>query len=1807
MKRLLVFAFVVMVGIGALAGCALDPQQTIVVTTTADGRDATPGDGICEVTVGAEDCSVRAAVDEANAAPVRTRILLAGSTTYRLTLVGVDDTNAAGDLDLSPASGSITLEAPAPGATIDAGGAASALDVRRGVILDHGVGATGASGSAWVVRASSILSADRATVHANAGAGVTVAPGGAVLLGASTISSNGGPGIANEGTADLRWSTVTRNHVGVSGAGATTSTSSIIGNQVTGADCARALTSLGGNLDSDGTCGLTVAGDRSDVDPMLGPLAGSGPAHTPLAGSPVIDSLAAGTASCTVSGTLTDQRGTVRPNGFGCEPGAIEVARPVFTVNHAADSVDAAPGNGSCADSSGRCTMRAAVQEANARPGADAIVLGDVDPLLSRAGANEDAGATGDLDVTDDLLLIGRGRTVAASGLDRVLDLHGDRVTIDGLVLTGGAGVTGGGGLRSDGGSTVLQASTVRGNVAVDYGGGMAHRSGALVVDRTWVDDNVVTNRSGTAVAPLGGGGLHVGVGDVTVIGSSFTTNSAAFGGGILNQGAPDQHNQLTVTATTIAGNDGAGIHGGLVVDPATSATPIALVTASTIVDNAGPAIQEQTTGGCHPFLPVCNYRFGGGVAVRGSILQGQGFEGTTSACETAGPSAGRGSLGYNVISGSCGTLQPTDLVVEGGPGLGALLGENGSPPVRRPFATSPVLDHIPAGTAALCDGSIPVDQLGAPRPAGSGCEAGAVEGSNGTTPAPLTLVVDAPADVHDAHPADGVCATEAGACTLRAAVDEANAWPGTDAISIASGVNPELSLDDDNRLWNGSGALLITEPLSLDGNGATVDANQIGRVVTVAGGVADPVSFRDVRVTGGASNGVGGGISGHELVLDGVVVEGNGSTQDAGGVFATHLVATDSEFRDNTAGRSGGAIWAITADLDRVVVQGNESSARGGGIYLWIAGTINDSSIDGNRAVEGGGFATADPTGGSYTVDITRSTFANNSATSGGGVFVADAGRTVQVASSTIVSNTATTGAAIGSVDGTTVVDASTLAGNVASSSGGVVGGGSGSVLFRGSIVTSGGIDCAPGTSVTSAGYNVGADGSCALADATDLASVDPLLGPLADNGGPTPTRLPFDGSPVLDRIPAGLSGLCDASTSRDQRDVLRPAGSGCDVGSVEGSSGSTVVPLDLVVNDAGDVHDADLSDGLCATAAAGCTLRAAIDQTNAHPGEDEITIAPGIDPVLSIAGRDEGSNATGDLDIRDAVVIHGGGATVWGAGLDRVLDVAAPTRLERLTVAGGDTGASASPDGGNVLASADLGLENVTVTLGSTRGRGAGLAVTGGTTTVVASTFSLGSTDTSARAISVAAVGAQVTMAGSVVDGPLPLCAGPVTSLGRNVVGDGTCGAGPTDAVGAPLIGPLRAIGGFDVHLPYTSSPAINAVPAGTPGLCDGSVPTDERGAARPASGACDAGATEGSVGFGVPAAATITVTSSADAIDTNPGDGACVATGGGCTLRAAIDEANARPGPDTIAFDSPRTVTLTRAGAREAGNRTGDLDVVGDLTLLGSGSVVDANNLDRVVHQRTGVLHAEQITLRRGRVADPGERGGNVLLADGGSFDRSVIAGGRLTGGGQGGGIASLDGAVTLTRSTVSDNAGAGFSSVGGGIWAASVEGDDLLVVTASTITGNSAFTGAALFTVSPGSFMATVTASTIAGGAGYTLLGGIGSPATEATGSIIDFGGVTYCGALVSGGWNVFTAPCWTFPATGLPTDVVAPSGLAVLGPNGGPTPTRPPTAGSAPIGSIPFGTAGLCDAATAPDQRGVPRPVGPACDAGAVEQ
>jgi hypothetical protein len=91
----------------------------------------------------------------------------------------------------------------------------------------------------------------------------------------------------------------------------------------------------------------------------------------------------------------------------------------------------------------------------------------------------------------------------------------------------------------------------------------------------------------------------------------------------------------------------------------------------------------------------------------------------------------------------------------------------------------------------------------------------------------------------------------------------------------------------------------------------------------------------------------------------------------------------------------------------------------------------------------------------------------------------------------------------------------------------------------------------------LTDGGHNLSSDASCSFTNAGSLNNTDPLLGPLADNGGPTLTMALLAGSPAID---AGDDALAPAL---DQRGVRRPQGAHSDMGAFEFIERAWLSPL--------------------------------------------------------------------------------------------------------------------------------------------------------------------------------------------------------------------------------------------------------------------------------------------------------------------------------------------------------------------------------------------------------------------------------------------------------------------------------------------------------------------------------------------------------------------------------------------------------------------------------------------------------------------
>jgi predicted outer membrane repeat protein len=228
------------------------------------------------------------------------------------------------------------------------------------------------------------------------------------------------------------------------------------------------------------------------------------------------------------------------------------------------------------------------------------------------------------------------------------------------------------------------------------------------------------------------------------------------------------------------------------------------------------------------------------------------------------------------------------------------------------------------------------------------------------------------------------------------------------------------------------------------------------------------------------------------QVVLTNSTISGNTASGDGGGISAGTAMLTNTTVSGNTVTRGdGGGLSAGVATLIGSTVSDNHASGNGGGVLTSVA-TLTNSTVSGNSAgAQGGGVHT-------FSLTLLNDTIADNSAHTGGGVFLRDMG-TSSVRNTIIAENQ---------------VDLNGVGPDVfgAFNSGGhnLIGDGTGSSGFVNGVK----------------GDQVG----------TAANPIDPLLAPLANNGGRTQTHALLAGSPAIDH------GDNAAAPATDQRGIARP-----------------------------------------------------------------------------------------------------------------------------------------------------------------------------------------------------------------------------------------------------------------------------------------------------------------------------------------------------------------------------------------------------------------------------------------------------------------------------------------------------------------------------------------------------------------------------------------------------------------------------------------------------------------------------------------
>ncbi|MCL4300138.1 MAG: CSLREA domain-containing protein [Anaerolineae bacterium] len=324
----------------------------------------------------------------------------------------------------------------------------------------------------------------------------------------------------------------------------------------------------------------------------------------------------------------------------------------------------------------------------------------------------------------------------------------------------------------------------------------------------------------------------------------------------------------------------------------------------------------------------------------------------------------------------------------------------------------------------------------------------------------------------------------------------------------------------------------LTVQDCTLSGNSAS-DGDG-GGIYNVQGALAQGIlTVQDSTLSGNSATGEfsrGGGISNYQgiLTMQGSTLSGNSASYLGGGIsnFYGKLSMSNSTLSNNSSSLLGGGIHNQTGVLTvtNSTLFSNSTSISGGGIHNETGVlTVTNSTLFSNSAPQNGGGIS------NYqgTLTVQNSTFSHNAASYGGGGIYNNQG-TLAVQNSTLSRNSAIDGWTGGIVNNKTLHLLNTLVAN----------------NFGGDCSNFGNIATNDHNLIQSTG-----EYACNLTNGVNgtIIGVDPLLGPLANNGGNTQTMALLATSKAIN---AGNNATC---LPTDQRGIARPLGTACEIGAFE------------------------------------------------------------------------------------------------------------------------------------------------------------------------------------------------------------------------------------------------------------------------------------------------------------------------------------------------------------------------------------------------------------------------------------------------------------------------------------------------------------------------------------------------------------------------------------------------------------------------------------------------------------------------------
>ena len=1471
--------------------------------------------------------------------------------------------------------------------------------------------------------------------------------------------------------------------------------------------------SLVGNTTGSGINFTIGTGNILNQSPLLGPLADNGgptQTHALLSGSLGIN--VGSNSIAAAAGLIVDQRGEDRVQSGLVDIGAFEsdLSEGNFFVTTIQDVFD---------PDDEFISLREAITFSNLSDSINTIAF----------APNVLSGPT-TIEILSQLPTIVFPLTITGPGADLL--------TID--AQGGGDDVLDGDGFGilevNDGDSTSSVDVSISGLTLT--GGDTSNAGGAISNFENLVlnDVSVVGNRANF------GGGINNEVSGVLAISNSTIANneSSQDGGGISNRG------DLTATQVTVSGNDAAG-SGGAIFAVADFSGAILNLTQSTLTNNTGSDGVHLDNGGVIATVTFNNTIIDSPIA--GIENDGTILTGSNNLFASADP----GIVGTGNLFSQASLLGP--LATNGGSTLTHAL-----------LFGSPAIDA--GGNALAVDDNgnpLATDQRGEARVEFGTVDIGAFETEFGEA---RSLVVTTTQDVENVS--DGLT-------SLREAIAFALAGVSNDGDADGDGLRADTITFDPSVFTGGDSNLIrLTEGELQIGDSLTIDGSAVGGVVITGDAGSDDITLTgtnvtdvsasfggalgdllddnsrvlnfsagsgdltltDLTITGGRVTGNfddGGGIefnSNGTLTLNQSTVSGNsvaGNRASGGGIFASNgdLSLADSTVSGNSSGDSGGGISsrsgaAFYVSLANSTVSGNTSNRSGGGIQALFADVLlTNSTVSGNSSgTSGGGIFT------SRDLLLTNSTVTDNSASlSGGGIAFSSSNGSSRLLNSIVAGN-----------------GGNSIAPDLLPSSGVT-----NNLIVENSLIgdiTRSGITSATGTG--------------------NILNQSPLLGPLADNGGPTQTHALLSGSTAIN---AGSNAIATAAElTADQRGEERFQFGAVDIGAFESELNERI----FFVTTSQDVEDPD--DGFI-------SLREAILFANERDSSNTITFDPNVFNVptlinissqlptiteeLTITGlgadlltidaqgggddildgngfrifevNDGDAGSSIDVSISGLTLTGGdnndfGGAisnfenltldgvaivgnrSVFGGGVSN--DLSGRLTLSNSTIANNEV----SQDGGGIFNGGELSATNVTISGNSAAINGSGIVSGGDLSGVMLSLTNVTLTNNTGSEGVYFDSGVGPTTASfnnTIIDSPITSVGYGTTLAGSNNLfagaDPGITGTGNLFNQSS-MLAPLADNGGPTLtHALLFGSPAIDAGDTALAVNGNGiSLTTDQRGEDRVRFGAIDIGA------FETTEFRSLTVTTTEDVVD--QADGVT-------SLREAIafafsgligdgDADGDGLRADTITFD-PSVFT---GGENSVIRLTqGQLSISDTLTIDGSsvGGVVITGDVDgddilvagtqvTDVSASRGIDPLDDLLDDNSRVFDFLDSdlfgGSNVTLTG------LTITGGRVPEGEKGGGIQfNSNGTLTLNQSAVSGNFAAGSDVDGGGIYSRS--GD--VSLNNSSVTGN--------FSDEDGGGIRTIfgdlslTNSTVSGNISARDGGGI----------ITSFGGVTLINSTISG--------------------------------------------------------------------------------------